>query len=79
MRIRSAPRGDLEGDAAHHERGRVVYSTRATSGALPAREAVRSLAEESLPPPASVYFPWTSGFAAFQTSTTLWDSALQAQ
>ena len=49
--------------------GSVWYSTTDTSGALPARVAVSSLAEESVPPPASVCLTWMSGWALFQAST----------
>src|SRR6478735_12675341 len=49
--------------------GSVWYSTTDTSGALPARVAVSSLAEESVPPPASVCLTWMSGWALFHAST----------
>jgi hypothetical protein len=59
--------------------GRVLYSTSATSGALSARVAVTSLADESVPPPASVRLTWMSGWAAFHASTMGCCAVPQAQ
>jgi hypothetical protein len=50
-------------------RGSAVFSINATSGAFPARAAVSSLAEDSVPPPASVCLTWMLGWVSLNLAT----------